>query len=345
MILRSLFSALVLIAACSAVVGPPVQAQEKTVLKVAIFSPEPSASSRWFKEKKAQLTKATNGKLDLQLFFGSSMGPMPRHYDLARTGVADLSWFQEGATPGRFPLTELLQSPFLYPSGAKGSLIAAMVAGDLLDQLKKEHGEVELLWVVNNRPSGLYDGSKPIRTLDDLRGRRYRAPTQADVAVLKAIGAIPIGVPATEMAEGLQKGTIDGVVTDPMGVFSFKLGGLVKYYDDTVRTSITFGLGFNKERRAKLPANFRKLVDGIGGKAEAVNMAKLTWQDFPVFLKYMKENPVQRTRLDAAAEKALRDAADRYIESRIADMEKKGLAARAFFAKARELVAKYEKES
>jgi TRAP-type transport system periplasmic protein len=345
MVVRPLLCALSLLVMGAAIGSPPVQAQEKFVLKVAIFSPEPSSASRWFKEKKAELSKESKGRLDLELFFGSAMGPMPRHYDLARTGVADLAWFQQGATPGRFPLTELLQSPFLYPAGAKGSIIASKVAGDLLPELKKEHSDVDLLWVVNNRPSGIYDGSKPLHTLADLKGRRYRAPTQADVAVLKAISAIPIGLPATEMAEGLQKGTIDGVVTDPMGVFSFKLGGLVKYYDDTVRTSITFGLALNKQSRAKLPEDLRKLVDELGGKAEGVHMAELTWQDFPVFDKYMKDNPVERTRLDAAADKALRAAADAYIEDRVKELEKKGLPARAFYTKAKELAAKYAGES
>lgn len=345
MVLRPLLCAVCLIVTCATMGPPPAQAQQKYVLKVAIFTPEPSSAARWFKEKKAEVNKKSNGRLDLELFFGSAMGPMPRHYDLARTGVADLAFFQQGATPGRFPLTELLQSPFLYPSGAKGSIVASKVAGDLLDQLRKEHSDVDLLWVVNNRPSGLYDGSKPIRTLEDLKGRRYRTPTQADVAIIRGIGAIPLGLPATEMAEGLQKGTIDGVVTDPVGVFSFKLGGLVKYYDDTVRTSITFGLALNKQSRAKLPDDLRKLIDGIGGKEQGVEMAELTWQDFPVFDKYMKDNPVQRTHLDAEAEKALRAAADRYIETRIMELEKKGVPARAFYNKAKALAAKYAAES
>jgi TRAP-type transport system periplasmic protein len=345
MLIRSLIFATAAAALLAVPAANPAAAQDKKfVLKVAIFTPEPASSSRWFKIKKDELAKASHGRLDLELFFGASMGPMPRHYDLARTGVADIAWFQEGATPGRFPMTELLQTPFLYPAGAKGAIVGSKVEGDLLPEMQKEHHEVQLLWVVNNRPSGLYDGKKPIRTLGDLKGRRYRTPTQWDVGVLKALGAVPIGIPATEMAESLQKGTIDGVVTDPMGVFTFKLGGLVGYYNDTVRTAITFGLALNKKSRAALPADLGKMVDALGGKAEGVSMATLTWNDFPVFNKYMKDANVETVQLDAAAEKAFRDAAEKVVAEHIAAMEKKGMKAREFYDRAKSLSAKYEKE-
>ena len=336
---------LLVLAALAAVPGAKVaQAQDKVVLKVSLFTPEPASSSRWFKLKKEELAKQTNGRLDLQIFYGSSMGPLPRQYDLARTGVADMSWFQQGVTPGRFPLTELLHLPFLYPSGALGSVVAAKVAGDLLPELRKEHPDIELLWVVNNRPSGIYDGHKPIRSIDDMRGRRYRTPTSADVELLRSVGAVAVGVPATEMAEGLQKGTIDGVVTDPFGIFTFRIGNLVKHYADTVRTSITFGLALNKDTRAKLPADLRTLVDGLGGKANGVQMARLTWEDFPAFLDYMKQSNIQTNQFDPASERTLRANAERIVDARIAELEKKGLPARAFYTKAKELSAKYEKE-
>ncbi len=346
MLVRTLVAAVSVAALLAVPAAKPAVAQgKKYVLKVAIFTPEPASSSRWFKMKKAELAKASNGRLDIELFFGASMGPLPRHYDLARTGVADMSWFQEGATPGRFPMTELLQTPFLFPAGAEGAIVGSKVEGDLLPELQKEHHDVQLLWVVNNRPSGLYDGHKPIKTIDDLKGRRYRTPTQWDVGVLKALGAVPIGIPATEMAESLQKGTIDGVVTDPVGVFTFKLGGLVHYYNDTVRTAITFGLALNKRSRAALPADLGKLVDGLGGKAEGVSMATLTWgKDFPAFEKYAKEANIEKVSLDEASEKAFHAAAENVIKVHIAEMEKKGMKARAFYDRAKALSAKYQKE-
>jgi TRAP-type C4-dicarboxylate transport system substrate-binding protein len=242
-------------------------------------------------------------------------------------------------------MTELLHVPFLYPAGAKGAIVGAKVAGDLARELVKEHEGTHLLWIVNNRPSGIYDAGKPIRTLDDLKGRRYRTPTPADAAVLREIGGIPVGVPASEMAEQLQKGTIDGAVTDPFGIYSFRLGNLVKYYSDTVRSAISFGTVVNPKSLAALPANLRTFVEGLGGKENGVLMATLTWSDFPGFLKYMEDSRIETVRLSPEADRRLRSVAERFVQQLIDSLEKKGLPAKAFHERAKALSAKYAAES
>ena len=313
-------------------------------LKVASFTPKRSATSRWFEKSKKELAAKTGGKLVLEMFYGSAMGPMPRHYDLARTGVADMSFFQHGVTRGRFPLVELTHSPYLVPSGAAGSIMATKLAADLKDKyFAKEHKGTKLIWIVYNRPSGVYDSGKPITKLEDLRGRRYRAPTPTDVAVMKALGALPIGMPATHMAENLQKGTIDGVVTDPMGVFAFKLGGMVKYYTPMFVSAISFGLAMNPKSYDKLPKKYQKLIDGLGTKESAVAMATMSWSDFPAFNKYMGAQKIQTVRMSASADKEMRAVGQKVMDDRIAAMEKKGLPARKVYNELRALAAKYKK--
>ncbi|MDA0651855.1 MAG: TRAP transporter substrate-binding protein DctP [Proteobacteria bacterium] len=323
----------------------PVFAQGKVyTLKVASFTPKRSATSRWFEKAKIDLAAQSNGRLKLEMYYGSSMGPMPRHYDLARTGVADMAFFQHGVTRGRFPLTELTHSPYLVPPGAKGSLVATQIAADLKDKyLAKEHKGTKLLWVVYNRPSGVYETKKPIRSVADLKGRRYRAPTPTDVAMLKALGALPIGMPATHMAESLQKGTIDGVVTDPMGVFSFKLGSLVNHYTNMFVSVISFGLVMNPKSYANLPPDLQKMIDALGTKESAVRMATMSWSDFPAFTKYMGNLKLETVQMSASAEAEMRSLAKKVMNDRIAGMEKKGLPARKVYGEMKVLAAKYSK--
>ena len=323
--------------------GSGAFAQQKTyTLKVASFTPKPASTSRWFEATKKDLEAKSGGRLKFEMFYGSSMGPMPRHYDLARTGVADLAFFQQGVTRGRFPLTELTHSPYLVPPGAKGSLVATQVAADLKDRyLAKEHKGTRLLWIVYNRPSGVYETTKPIRSVADLKGRRYRAPTPTDVAMLKALGALPIGMPATHMAESLQKGTIDGVVTDPMGIFAFKLGGLVKHYTPMFTSVISFGLVMNPKSYDRLPADLQKLIDALGTKESALAMAKMSWSDYPRFNSYMGKLNIKEVPLSPAADKEMRTLAAKVMERRIAAMEKKGLPARRAYYEMRALAAIY----
>ena len=319
-------------------------AQKIYTLKVASFTPKKSATSRWFEKAKKDLAAKSGGKLVLEMFYGSSMGPMPRHYDLARKGVADMAFFQHGVTRGRFPLVELTHSPYLVPSGATGSIIATKIAADLKEKyFAKEHKGTKLIWIVYNRPSGVYDADKPITKLEDLKGRRYRAPTPTDVAVMKELGALPIGMPATHMAASLQKGTIDGVVTDPMGIFSFKLGTLVKNYTDMFNSVISFGLVMNNKSYSNLPKKYQKLIDQLGTKESAVAMATMSWSDFPVFTKYMGKQKIKSVKMSAAADKEMRAIGQKVMSKRISTMEKKGLPAKKVFGEMKALAAKYIK--
>ena len=79
--------------------------QQPIELKLAYFVGDQHAMSKWLIKWSEQLEKDSGGRIVFKRFPGSQMGPVQQHYDFARTGQADISWFLHGATPGRFPLT------------------------------------------------------------------------------------------------------------------------------------------------------------------------------------------------------------------------------------------------
>ena len=87
------------------------QAQEKFEVKVAEFVGAQHFMTKWLMQWGEKLEKASNGRLAFKHFPNAQMAPTPAHYDLARTGQADVSWFLHGGTPGRFPLTEIVNLP------------------------------------------------------------------------------------------------------------------------------------------------------------------------------------------------------------------------------------------
>jgi TRAP-type C4-dicarboxylate transport system substrate-binding protein len=94
-----------------------------TELKVSLFTvpgnPFNKAMTIWADD----LKKKSGGRLVLKIFPAAQMGPAPRQFDLARTGVADIALILHGLTPGRFPLTELSHVPGVLPTSYAGSLL------------------------------------------------------------------------------------------------------------------------------------------------------------------------------------------------------------------------------
>ena len=138
-----------------------------------------------------------------------------------------------------------------------------------------EHKGLKILLLFTHQPGGPHTTKKAIRTLDDFKGMRLRfaSPTVRDLVA--ALGATPVGVPPTEIAEQLSKGTIDGAFMDYGGVgIAFKLGGIVKYSTELYAYVTSFGLGMNEDFWNRLPSDLKKVVtDTTTGKEAEVGRA------------------------------------------------------------------------
>jgi len=211
--------------------------------------------------------------------------------------------------------------------------------------LDAEHKGLKILMLFTHQPGGPHTTKKAIRTLEDFKGLRLRfaSPTVRDL--VGALGATPVGVPPTEIAEQLQKGTIDGAFMDYGGVgIAFKLGGIVKHSTELYAYVTSFGIGLNEDFWNKLPADLKKLVtDTTTGKEAEVGRA---WDGLDV--------PGKKAIMDAGGEaiqfsKAemdkVRKIGAQVSEAKIKEYEAKGMPARAVYDTMRQLAEKHAKTS
>ena len=321
-----------------------VQAQQKIEMKLAYFVGDQHAMSQWLIKWSDQLEKGSGGRIAVRRFPSAQMGPTPGHYDFARTGQADVSWFLHGGTPGRFPLTEIINLPFMAGSAEIGTKVIndSALRAKYLDA---EHKGIKVLMLFTHQPGGPHTTKKPIRTLDDFKGLRLRfaSPTVRDLVA--ALGATPVGVPPTEIAEQLQKGTIDGAFMDYGGVgIAFKLGGIVKYSTELYAYVTSFGLGMNEDYWAKLPPDLKKLVtDSVTGKEKEVGEA---WDSLDVpGKKAVMDGGGEGIRLSAAENARVRKIGAEVSEAKVKEYEGKGMPARAIYDDMRALAEKHAKTS
>jgi TRAP-type C4-dicarboxylate transport system substrate-binding protein len=341
---RRQFGASVLATVSGVVAAPAVLAQQKFEMKLAYFVGDQHAMSRWLIKWSDNLEKESGGRITVKRFPGAQMGPMAQHYDFARTGQADVSWFLHGGTPGRFPLTEIINLPFMAGSAEIGTKVIndSALRAKYLDA---EHKGIKVLMLFTHQPGGPHTTKKAIRNLDDFKGLRIRfaSPTVRDL--VQALGATPVGVPPTEIAEQLQKGTIDGAFMDYGGVgIAFKLGGTIKYSTELYAYVTSFGLGMNEDYWAKLPPDLKKLVtDSVTGKEAEVGQA---WDALDVpGKKALMDGGGEAIRFSAAENAKVRKIGAEVSDAKVKEYESKGMPGRAVYDQMRGLSEKASKTS
>ena len=321
------------------------QAHAQTIeVKVAEFVGPQHFMTKWLVQWGEKLEKASNGRLAFKHFPGAQMAPTPAHYDLARTGQADVSWFLHGGTPGRFPLTEISHLPYMVGSAEIGTKVLndATLRSKYLDA---EHKGVKVLLLLTHQPGNIHTTKKPIRTADDMKGLRIRFSSPTIKDFVAALGGTAVGVQPNEQLEQLQKGTLDGTFIDYGGAgIAFKMGGTLKYSTEMYSYISSFGVAMNPEFYAKLPAELRKLVDeSMKGVEKEVGEG---WDALDtVGKKAIVDGGGQAIQLSKSEDARFRKVGAQVTEHKLKELEAKGLPARAVHKMMTELSAKHAKTS
>jgi len=337
--MRNVLAIAVAAAFCSA-----AQAQEKFEVKVAEFVGAQHFMTKWLVQWGEKLEKASNGRLAFKHFPGAQMAPTPAHYDLARTGQADVSWFLHGGTPGRFPLTEIAHLPYMVGSAEIGTKVLndAELRAKHLDA---EHKGVKVLLLLTHQPGNIHTTKKPIRTADDMKGLRIRFSSPTIKDFVAALGGTAVGVQPNEQLEQLQKGTLDGTFIDYGGAgIAFKMGGTLKYSTEMYSYISSFGVAMNPEFYGKLPADLKKLVDdSMKGVEKEVGEG---WDALDTIgKKLIMDAGAQAIQLSKAEDARFRKVGAQVTEAKLKELEGKGLPARAVHKMMTELSARHAKTS
>ena len=257
--------ALVIGAALLAGANMPLRAQE---LRLSTFVPPVHVIYREILVPWAQdVAKATNGEVKVTLYPSMQLGGKPPElYRQAAEGVVDLVFTLPGYTSPAFPRTQMIELPELKPDGTA----ATNLMWDLLDPyLLPEYEGTKVIALWGAEDAGLMTRGKPIRSLDDLKGMRMRAPSAAQARQLEVMGAVPIAMPITEVYQSLERGVIDGAMLPFSTIPDFRLGEVARTY--TIAGPLfgrsSFLVAMNKKKYDSLSPAARAAIDNLSGRA------------------------------------------------------------------------------
>ncbi|GLQ05918.1 TRAP transporter substrate-binding protein [Sneathiella chinensis] len=253
------------IALAGGLVAGAVSAQAADVkLRLAHFMPQNSwQNDKMFMAWKKAVEEQSEGRIKVTVFPAQTLGKAPAGYDNAKNGIADIAWTVQGYTAGRFPLSQIMELPNLFDTGAVGSCaFQKLYESGALDE---EYKETKVLYVHTHSPGHLHTKDTAVTTLDDLKGLKIRRPTEVIGGLLTELGAEPVGMPAPEIYANVQRGVIDGYMLPWSAVNSFRAYEVSKQHTDFGFYSLAFVTTMNKAKYDSLPDDLKKVIDDNSG--------------------------------------------------------------------------------
>jgi TRAP-type C4-dicarboxylate transport system substrate-binding protein len=234
-------------------------------LKWAVFTPDSEVTFRTVMKPFAEtVQRETDNAVVFDLFPNGALGRNPgQQPQMVIDGVADLAWVVQSYSPGRFPDTEVLELPGMFRDLRESSLVATRLSQR---NAFHDYGDFYVIGMWGTSPYSIHTNF-PVNSIADLKGKTIRASSKNESAALRAFGAVPIGMPVTEIPEAISRGTISGTTSHLSPFFDFGL-------DRVTNNHFFIGLGvvplavlLNKKKFEALPDAARAVIERNAGDA------------------------------------------------------------------------------
>jgi tripartite ATP-independent transporter DctP family solute receptor len=177
------------------------------------------------------------------------------------SGATDMSVTNVGVWGGLIPPIEILEIPFLYKDRdhlyrSADSPAVRQILGAVLEK----QGIKLLFWI--DFGGIAFVGKKPLRTMEDFKGKRIRSSGAVATEIIQALGAAPLYMSTGEVYLALQRGTIDGVHTSTCTVLERKQYEVARYNTHMEvwdNPSVILVMG-NLRRWNELPPDIQKVM-------------------------------------------------------------------------------------
>ncbi len=269
-------------AGAAAIAATPAVAQDRYAWNLVTSwpknAPGPGTTARRIAER---ITLMSGGRLTVKLYAAGELVPAFEVFDAVRRGVAQMghsaSFFWAGKvkaspffTAVPFGLTPDGHNAWIYQGGGQ----------ELWDALYAPFGVKPFL--AGN--SGMQMGGwciRAIRSLDDLKGLKYRMPGLGG-EVMRRLGATAVSLPPGEILPALQTGVIDGAeFLGPWSDIGLGLAKAAKFYHwpGFHEPNGSAECLVNRAAYEALPADLREIVSAVCEAENARGMAEADWMN------------------------------------------------------------------
>jgi len=242
--------------------GVAFAAEAQTTLRIQTHYAPETPSGKLAAQYIDDVQTMSNGEIQIEMFYSSSVVKSVETFDAAATGILDCDMtggaYQTGKNPAFQFVGDIMggydtpyqQLSWLYYGGG---LEAAQALYNKFDM------QLVGWWIYGQESLA---SSKPIRNADDFKDWKFRSPPGMETKIFEKLGASPIVMDFTEVPTALESGIIDG--TDYSGLANNMGIGL---YDIVKHTNYpgfhsmpSDHLACNKAKWDAMPEHHRRIM-------------------------------------------------------------------------------------
>jgi TRAP-type C4-dicarboxylate transport system substrate-binding protein len=224
----------------------------------------------------ADLEKASGGTIKSTIFPSQQLGKAVDHYDMARDGIADLTYVNPGYQPGRFPVIAAGELPFLMADAKGGS--------EALDAWYRKYAAAEMkdvhycLGFVHD-PGVFHSRAKKIMVPADISGLKVRPANATIGQFVSLLGGTNVQASAPEARDVLERGVADAITFPWNSMLLFGIDKATKYHMEAPLYVSAFAWVMNQAKYEALAPAQKQAMDDHCTTAWAVKLAA-PWADW-----------------------------------------------------------------
>jgi len=313
--------------------GPPI------TFRLSHFAPAnhpmtKAVSTVWIE----MVEKESGGKIKIQPFYGGVLHSAKDGFKAAVNDITDITPAYVNYQPGSFHLTHVLDLPFAFPSAP----VAAKVAEELYPKYFKKEYEAMGVVMANFNANGSYNlfTKIPVRKLEDAKGLKIRSAGGESSEILKALGTVPVAVPAPEAYTAFQRGVVDGVAFYNTGAVAYRVSELAKSMTELRLNNPANAWAFNRKTWESMPKPVQRYMYDMMRRLSMMYGIEFDRQDVLSRQKFV-EAGMQIQVLPPAEMARWKAAVDPLWQKFIDENEAAGRPGRALVADLRRLTEKY----
>jgi TRAP-type transport system periplasmic protein len=293
----------------------------------------------------AKKVEADSGRrIRIDVIPSMQLGGTPAQlFDQVRNRVADIVTVVPGLAPGRFPVIETFELPFVAAPRAVANSRALQAFAEI--HLREEFAEVRpICFLAYDR--GVIHARKPVATREDLNGLKVRAHTRLAEEALSALGASTVAVPVSQVPHAFLHKIIDACVLPWELAPAARIPEFVKFHAELAGSptlcSSTLVLAMNRASYDSLPTDLRRVLDDNSGSSAAEAAGRM-WDAQSTLVEETvrkRGNTIETISADEA--RRWRTATEPVIERWLAQMKERGRDGGKLIDAAREAIARFE---